>query len=157
MADEFPKELHFSEILKGKPRISVITGSGIDAEAGLPTFNGENGHYQDEEASYLASIDALRNDPQKTWKWFLDNFVRYHDTKPAKSHYSLSELEERLGTSFIGLITQNISGLHLKAGNKRIHEIHGSIRDMRNTENGILTSIPYSWVNNLPNGIEFTK
>mgnify|MGYP002824546822 FL=1 len=109
----------------------MITGSGIDAEAGLPTFRGEKGYYEDQEASYLASMEAFQNEPIRQWQWYLKRFVSYHDTPPAQSHRLLAAMEEKLAEQFLGLITQNVSGLHRKAGSLKVLEIHGSIREMR--------------------------
>ncbi len=63
MSDQFPKEYHASSLIESGRKLAVITGSGIDAEAGLPTFRGEKGYYEDQEASYLASMEALQNEP----------------------------------------------------------------------------------------------
>ena len=67
MSDQFPKEYHATSLIESGRKLAVITGSGIDAEAGLPTFRGEKGYYEDQEASYLASMEALQNEP--IWQW----------------------------------------------------------------------------------------
>ena len=122
----------------------------IDAEAGLPTFRGEKGYYEDQEASYLASMEALRNEPIRQWRWYLKRFVSYHDTPPAQSHRLLAAMEEKLAEQFLGLITQNVSGLHRKAGSLKVLEIHGSIREMRNMKTRELRHLPETWVENPP-------
>ena len=150
MSDQFPKEYHASSLIESGRKLAVITGSGIDAEAGLPTFRGEKGYYEDQEASYLASMEALQNEPIRQWRWYLKRFVSYHDTPPAQSHRLLAEMEEKLAEQFLGLITQNVSGLHHKAGSLKVLEIHGSIREMRNMKPRELRHLPETWVENPP-------
>ena len=134
--------------------VTVITGAGIDAEAGLPTFRGEKGYYEDKEAAYLASVDALNIEPIKQWRWYLKRFVCYHSTLPASSHKSLAKLEKDIGENFLGVVTQNISGLHMQAGSQKVYEIHGSIREMRNLITGECRSIPESWIKSTPKNQE---
>ena len=82
MSDQFPKEYHATSLIESGRKLAVITGSGIDAEAGLPTFRGEKGYYEDQEASYLASMEALQNEPIRQWRWYLKRFVSYHAPHP---------------------------------------------------------------------------
>ena len=124
MQKKIPIQYTFSEISKGYSNLAVITGSGIDAESGLPTFRGEKGYYEDKETTYLASIDALKLDPIRQWRWYLNRFVSYEDTLPSASHLMLAKLEKKIGEKFLGIITQNISGLHRKAGSKIVFEVH---------------------------------
>jgi len=63
MPGKLPHEFTLSALRKGRASVTVITGSGIDVEAGLPSFRGEKGYYEDEEATYLASVDALNAEP----------------------------------------------------------------------------------------------
>ena len=142
MSDQFPKGYHASSLIESGRKLAVITGSGIDAEAGLPTFRGGKGYYEDQEASYLASMEALQNEPIRQWRWYLKRFVSYHDTPPAQSHRLLAAMEEKLAEQFLGLITQNVSGLHRKAGSLKVLEIHGSIREMRNMKTRELGHLP---------------
>ena len=150
MKDQLPQEYHPSSLIEGDRKLAVITGSGIDSEAGLPTFRGEKGYYEDSETTYLASVEAMEEEPFRQWRWYLQRFVSYHDTPPAASHHRLAEMEQNLGEKFLGLITQNVSGLHRKAGSFKVLEIHGSIREMRNLNNRELRPLPESWVETPP-------
>ena len=150
MPGKLPQEFTLSGLRKGRAGVTVVTGSGIDVEAGLPTFRGEKGYYEDEEATYLASVDALNTEPIRQWHWYIRRFVSYHDTPPAPSHFALAELEAELGDKFLGVITQNISGLHRKAGSQKVYEIHGCIQEMRNLKTGERRSLPKSWVKSPP-------
>ena len=150
MPDKLPQEFTLSGLRKGRAGVTVVTGSGIDVEAGLPSFRGEKGYYEDEEATYLASVDALNTEPIRQWHWYIRRFVSYHDTTPAPSHFALAELEAELGDKFLGVITQNISGLHRKAGSQKVYEIHGCIQEMRNLKTGERQTLPKSWVESPP-------
>jgi len=156
MQKKIPIDFTFSEICKGNLSIGVITGSGIDAEAGLPTFRGEKGYYEDKETIFLASVEALYSDPIKQWCWYLKRFVNYHDIPPARSHISLAILEKKIREKFLGIITQNISGLHIKAGSEKVFEIHGSIRERKNVISRECDLIPESWIKSLPKKEELT-
>ena len=150
MPGKLPQEFTLSGLRKGRAGVTVVTGSGIDVEAGLPSFRGEKGYYEDEEATYLASVDALKTEPIRQWHWYIRRFVSYHDTTPAPSHFALAELEAELGDKFLGVITQNISGLHRKAGSQKVYEIHGCIQEMRNLKTGERRPLPNSWVESPP-------
>jgi len=151
MLKNLPIEYTFSEISKGFSNLVVITGAGIDAESGLPTFRGEKGYYEDKESTYLASVDALKLDPIRQWKWYLNRFFSYKNIIPSESHLMLAKLEKKIGKKFLGIITQNISGLHRKAGSKKVFEIHGSISEKRNIISGECKPIPDSWIKSIPN------
>ena len=150
MPDKLPREFTLSGLREGRSNVTVITGSGIDVESGLPSFRGEKGYYEDKETVYLASVDALNSEPIRQWRWYLKRFVSYHATPPAASHFSLAELEAEIGEKFNGIVTQNISGLHRKAGSQKVFEIHGCIREMRNLKTGERRPFPQSWVESPP-------
>ena len=59
MNNQLPQEYHPSNLINGNQKITIITGSGVDAEAGLPTFRGEKGYYEDDEATYLTSVETM--------------------------------------------------------------------------------------------------
>ena len=95
-------------------------------------------------------MEAMQNDPIRQWQWYLKRFVNYHDTPPAQSHRLLAAMKEKLAEQFLGLITQNVSGLHCKAGSLKVLEIHGSIREMRDLKTRELRHLPEVWVENPP-------
>ena len=150
MPDKLPQKFTLSGLRKGRASVAVVTGAGIDAEAGIPTFRGDQGFYEDKEATYLASVNALEAEPSRVWHWYLKRFVSLHDTHPAHSHFALAELEAELDEKFLGVITQNISGLHRKAGSQKVFEIHGCIQEMRNLKTGERRPLPNSWVESPP-------
>ena len=149
MKDQLPQEYYPSSLIEANRKLAVITGSWIDAEAGLHTFREEKGYYEDREATFLASVEAMEGEPFRQWRSYLKPFVSYHDTPPAVSHHRLAEMEQNLGDKFLGLITQNVSGLQRKAGSFRVLKFHGRIREIRDLNTGELLSLPDSWVETL--------
>ena len=106
-------------------RIVAFTGAGISAESGIPTYRGVGGMWTKYDPEIYASIEYFRKDPTFYWNFFKD--VR-HDTMatadPNSAHKAIVELEVRGKLSAV--ITQNIDGLHIKAGSKRVLELHGN-------------------------------
>lgn len=120
-------------------RIVVLTGAGISAESGIPTFRGEEGywvvgsrHYQPQE---LATNRTFSSDPDLVWPWYLYRRATCRRAAPNAGHLALVALERHLGERFV-LVTQNVDGLHLRAGNsiERTWQIHGNIDYMRCSE-----------------------
>ncbi len=107
-------------------RVAVLTGAGISAESGVPTFRGAGGlwrHYRPEE---LATQQAFMRDPKLVWEWYDWRRQRIALARPNPGHYALAALERRLAEGFT-LVTQNVDGLHERAGNQRIWRLHGDI------------------------------
>ena len=117
-------------------RLTVLTGAGISAESGIPTFRGPEGYwtvgskeYQPQEMGTYAMFSRA---PDEVWGWYLYRRGVCRQAAPNAGHYALVELEKRFGDRFT-LITQNVDGLHLRAGNSlaRTYQIHGNIDFMR--------------------------
>jgi NAD-dependent deacetylase len=120
------------QVLKVADRVAVLTGAGISAESGIPTFRGDGGLWQSHRATDLATPEAFARDPEMVWKFYswrrqLISKVTYN---PA--HKSLVELEQRVDSFTI--ITQNVDGLHLLAGSQNLLEIHGNLWKVRCTK-----------------------
>ena len=106
----------------------ALTGAGISAESGIPTFRSKGGLWDKFDPAVYASIDVFRQDPSKYWT-IRGEYIRNYDAyQPNPGHLALAELEA------MGLlrhvITQNIDGLHRKAGSQNVSEIHGSLREI---------------------------
>ena len=114
--------------------IAVLTGAGISADSGVPTFRGEDGLWRNFRAEELATPHAFRKDPGLVWEWYNWRREIIATKNPNAAHHALVKLE-RHAQSFI-LITQNVDGLHEKAGSKNITEIHGNIWKTRCTACG---------------------
>jgi NAD-dependent deacetylase len=109
-----------------KPSVA-LTGAGISAESGIPTFRSKGGLWEKYDPMIYASIEAFREDPSKYWT-IRGEFIRNYDTyQPNQAHLALAELEEMGIVRHV--ITQNIDGLHKKAGSRNVTEIHGSLRE----------------------------
>jgi NAD-dependent deacetylase len=114
-------------ILRRQPCVA-LTGAGISAESGIPTFRSKGGLWEKFDPAVYASIEVFRQDPSKYWS-IRGEFIRNYDNyRPNPGHLALAELET------MGLlrcvITQNIDGLHRKAGSRKVSEIHGSLREI---------------------------
>jgi len=118
----------FAMRLKHASGITVLTGAGISAESGVPTFRGKDGLWENHKVEELASIETFQKDPAQFWKFYNWRRKLLKDIKPNLGHYALVDFE-RLYPEF-HLITQNVDGLHTAAGNKNVVELHGNI--MRN-------------------------
>lgn len=114
--------------------IAVLTGAGISADSGVPTFRGEDGLWRNFRAEELATPDAFRRDPALVWEWYNWRREIIATKNPNAAHHALVKLERH--TPAFTLITQNVDGLHAKAGSKNITEIHGNIWKTRCTACG---------------------
>ncbi len=112
----------------------ALTGAGVSAESGVPTFRSPGGlwrHYRPED---LATPQAFARDPNLVWEWYDWRRGLIAGCEPNAAHAALAEMEARL-PDFV-LITQNVDGLHQLAGSRRVLELHGNIWRMRCTRQG---------------------
>ena len=117
-----------AELLVRNRHCVALSGAGISAESGIPTFRSKGGLWEKFDPVVYASIDVFRQDPSKYWL-IRGEFIRnYNSYRPNPGHHALAELEE-MGI-LRHVITQNIDGLHKKAGSSRVAEIHGSLREI---------------------------
>jgi NAD-dependent deacetylase len=117
-----------AKLMNERQHCVAATGAGISAESGIPTFRTSGGLWEKYDPAIYASIDVFRQDPSKYWT-IRGEFIRnYNQYKPNAAHMALAELES-LGI-VRSVITQNIDGLHIKAGSKRVIEVHGTIREI---------------------------
>lgn len=119
--------------------ITVLTGAGISAESGIPTFRGRDGYWSIGSKEYhpqeMATFHMFTRRPLDVWKWYLYRKTVCAQAVPNSGHSALVELETLFLDRFC-LITQNVDGLHLRAGNtpERTYQIHGNINFMRCSE-----------------------
>ncbi len=105
--------------------VVVLTGAGISAESGVPTFRGAGGLWRNYRPEDLATPQAFRRDPELVWEWYNWRRQLLSDKHPNPGHLALAKLEHLL--SEVVVITQNVDGLHRAAGNQRVLELHGNI------------------------------
>jgi NAD-dependent deacetylase len=129
-------EARLAEALADGGSVVVLTGAGVSAESGIPTFRGPEGYWTVGSRVYhpqeLATQAAFRAMPDEVWRWYLYRLGTCRFAQPNPAHRALVELERALGDRFL-LVTQNVDGLHLRAGNgrARTYEIHGNVDFMR--------------------------
>ncbi|WP_287409960.1 NAD-dependent deacylase [Oceanithermus sp.] len=111
-------------------RVAVLTGAGVSAESGIPTFRGAGGLWEGFRPEELATPAAYARDPEKVWRWYAMRYAQVMEAEPNPAHRRLAELERQKGEGFL-LVTQNVDGLHLRAGSRRVVELHGSIARAR--------------------------
>lgn len=109
----------------------VLTGAGISAESGVPTFRGGGGLWRNYRPEDLATPEAFARDPRTVWEWYDWRRSLIARAQPNEGHRALVELERRK-EAFL-LVTQNVDGLHERAGNRRVVKLHGDIWMVRCT------------------------
>src|ERR1035441_6117277 len=122
------------EWLRSATAVAVLTGAGISAESGIPTFRGTGGLWRDYKPEDLATPEAFARDPRLVWEWYNWRRAAIQQAKPNAGHAALVRLE--IQKPNFTLITQNVDGLHDMAGSGRILKLHGDIWRMRCTSCG---------------------
>ncbi len=107
----------------------VLTGAGISAESGIPTFRGDGGLWKQYRAVDLATPESFQRDPELVWRFYNWRREMVANCTPNQAHKTLAEIEHLIPD--FTLITQNIDGLHHAAGSRRVLELHGSIWRLR--------------------------
>lgn len=139
--------------LSGPGPIVFLTGAGISAESGIPTFRGKEGYWQVGSENYrpehLATRAAFSSMPEEIWAWYLYRRSVCRQAEPNGAHRALVELEATFRER-LKIITQNVDGLHLRAGShpSLTYQIHGNIDFMRFDDAGNPTPVP------IPEGVE---
>jgi NAD-dependent deacetylase len=129
---DFPFSLIQS--LRAAQRIVALTGAGISAESGLATFrDAQTGLWRKFRPEELATAEAFRRNPKLVWDWYRWRREQALKAKPNPGHLALIEIEKRAPE--ILLVTQNVDGLHARAGSRRLIELHGNLHRFRCFEN----------------------
>ena len=119
--------------------VLALTGSGISAESGLPTFRGVGGLWRTHRVEELASPQGFARDPVLVWTWYNERKSAHQHAEPNAGHYALAQLEGQFPD--FTLATQNVDSLHLRAGSRNVLELHGNLREARCTHCGARRSI----------------
>ncbi len=125
--------------LYASKRPVALTGAGVSAESGVPTFRGIGGLWRNFRAEELATPEAFKRDFRLVWEWYDWRRRKISVVKPNSAHYWLADIEKR-NKDFI-LITQNVDGLHGLAGSRNLLEIHGSIWKVKCVECKVLREL----------------
>lgn len=123
------------EKIKAASNLVILSGAGISAESGIPTFRGEDGLWKKYRAEELASPKAFSSNPELVWEWYNWRRELIRSKKPNQAHISCVDLEKKFKDKFT-IITQNVDGLHQQAGNNNVIELHGNIWKTRCTNCG---------------------
>ncbi len=122
-------------------RVTVLTGAGISAESGIPTFReAQTGLWSSYDPEDLATPQAFRRNPRLVWEWYAWRRELVSCAAPNPGHFALAAMETHFQE--FTLITQNVDGLHQQAGSRRVLELHGNIRRIRCSAENILVE---SW------------
>lgn len=133
MTDDLESELvRAAEALKWATRVAVLTGAGVSAESGVPTFRASDGLWEGHRIEDVATPMGFARDPALVWRFYNGRRENVAKVQPNPGHRALVELEDRFGDGFT-LVTQNVDGLHQQAGSRNVLEIHGSLRRTRCT------------------------
>jgi len=108
-------------------RVLVLTGAGVSAESGIPTFRGKDGYWRNLDPAKLATPEAFARDAQLVWEWYRERRQRVHNAQPNAAHAAITRLAQH-ADEFL-LVTQNVDDLHARAGlpKEKMVQIHGDI------------------------------
>jgi NAD-dependent protein deacetylase/lipoamidase len=116
-----------AELLDRRRPCVVLTGAGISTESGIPDFRSAEGIWAQYDPFEVAHIDAFRRDPARVWQFYALRLDALSRAEPNDGHHAIAELEEHGWIRAV--ITQNIDGLHQRAGSREVVEVHGSVRE----------------------------
>jgi len=121
------RELHAAaDILRRAQRIVLLTGSGVSAESGVPTFrDAQEGLWAQYDPLQLATPEAFLDDPGLVWQWYRWRRKLVANAEPNPGHYAIADLSKRHQS--VTVVTQNVDGLHQRAGNDNVIEFHGNL------------------------------
>ncbi len=127
--------------LRGAGHLAVLTGAGISAQSGIPTFrDAQTGLWAKYRAEDLATPEAFERDPELVWRWYLWRRDLCRAAAPNAGHLALVEMERRAAR--FTLVTQNVDGLHRRAGHAEPLELHGCLLQARRLGDGAVVSLP---------------
>ena len=111
-------------------RLLVLTGAGVSAESGVPTFRDANGLWENHPIEQVATPEGFSEDPRLVWRFYSERRRKALAVRPNPGHDALAAAEAKMGDRFL-LATQNVDGLHRRAGSARLVEIHGNLFETR--------------------------
>jgi len=105
--------------IDGDTRLLALTGAGVSAESGVPTFRDAGGLWENHPVEKVATLEGFEADPRLVWRFYSERRRRAKSVRPNPGHAALADVEGRLGDRFL-LVTQNVDGLHRRAGSIRL-------------------------------------
>jgi NAD-dependent protein deacetylase/lipoamidase len=113
--------------MKARGKVVVLTGAGVSAESGVPTFRDANGLWEGHRVEDVATPEAFAEKPQVVHRFYDARRAALAGVDPNPAHQALARLEETLGDDLL-VVTQNVDDLHERAGSRRVHHMHGTLR-----------------------------
>jgi NAD-dependent deacetylase len=127
------------ERIRKARKASVLTGAGISAESGIPTFRGAGGIWEKYDFTKLATPEGFKEDPRLVWEWYQLRQREMKKAKPNPAHETIAKMEQHFDEFTV--LTQNIDGMHKRAGSRNIIELHGNIWRMKCPRDGTVIDI----------------
>ncbi|WP_334320474.1 Sir2 family NAD+-dependent deacetylase [Gilliamella apicola] len=127
------------------PKIVILTGAGISAESGLSTFRAQNGLWEGYDVNDVATYEGYMRNPVAVHDFYnmLRRKLQNPEVKPNMAHFALAQLEQKLGSDNVLIVTQNVDNLHEQAGSKNIIHMHGELLKVRNEKTGQIIDCYY--------------
>lgn len=120
-----------ADLLRAAKSVAVLTGAGVSAESGVPTFRASDGLWEGHKIEDVATPSGWKRDPRLVWKFYHARRANVATVKPNPGHFALAKLETHFGDGHFTLVTQNVDGLHRAAGSRNVLEVHGSLHRTR--------------------------
>ncbi len=124
--------MHDLDLTDPRTHLVLLTGAGTSAESGIPTYRAMNGLWRTHSIQEVATAHGFLNNPELGWRFYSERRVDALAAHPNAGHLAIAAIEARLGDRFL-LVTQNIDGLHQRAGSRRVIELHGNLLHSRCT------------------------
>ena len=128
-----------AELVRERQPCVVLTGAGVSTESGIPDFRSAEGIWAQYDPAEVAHVDALRRDPARVWDFYALRLDALARAEPNDGHRALARLEERGWIRAV--VTQNVDGLHQRAGSREVVEVHGSLREAECIHCGVRVSM----------------
>ncbi len=122
-------DAELATLVRDRQPLVVLTGAGVSTESGIPDFRSDSGIWRDVDPLEVASLGGFLRDPGRVWSFYRARLHSLREAEPNAAHRALAELE-RLGLCQ-AIVTQNVDGLHTRAGSSNVVEVHGSLRSAR--------------------------
>jgi len=116
-----------AELIATRQPCVVLSGAGMSTESGIPDFRSANGVWAQYDPMLVATIEAFRRDPERVWEFYARRLGVLGDVEPNPGHHAVVELERRGLVQAV--VTQNVDGLHQRAGSREVIEVHGALRE----------------------------
>lgn len=139
-----------ADFLRNAWTVAVLTGAGVSAESGVPTFRAAGGLWEGHRVEDVATPEAFRRNPSLVWRFYNARRTAVRKVAPNPGHHALARLEHHFGADRFTLITQNVDGLHARAGSRNVLELHGALARVRCTACGLEEERPDEDLPELP-------